>query len=112
VIFILDLFAREGGRPRSLAAAVARKNELMFGNQTLRLLEFWRELNADGPDEKRVVYLSYHAGVDEADAEKLFDFSSATIEQRWKAGGQDMAAALQQFDSVGADRLLLVSARS
>ena len=41
LVFVLDLFARDGARPRSLAAAIERKNDLMFGNQTMRLLEFW-----------------------------------------------------------------------
>ncbi len=30
----VDLYARDGKRPRSLEAAIERKNDLMFGNQT------------------------------------------------------------------------------
>ena len=93
LIFVLDLFARDGGRPRSLAAAIARKNELIFGNQTLRLLEFWRA-SAARSDERRVMYLSYQATEDEADAEKMFDLSAATVANRWQAGARDMEAAL------------------
>jgi NTE family protein len=92
LVFVLDLFARDGDRPRSLAAAVSRKNELMFGNQTLRLLEFWRDkYDADG---KRVFYLSHRALPEEADAEKLFDLSATTLERRWRAGAEDMEVAL------------------
>jgi NTE family protein len=107
-IFIFDLFARDGGRPRSLAAAVARKNELMFGNQTLRLLEFWRDTNDRETDAKRVLYLSYRASAHEADAEKLFDLSAATVEERWESGAQDMEVALQNARSTEIDRLTLI----
>src|SRR4051812_10303139 len=65
LVFVLDLFSRDGGRPRSLAAAVSRKNEIMFGNQTVRLLEFWRN-SLDLNNNKRVIYLSYRAADDEA----------------------------------------------
>jgi NTE family protein len=108
IIFVLDLFARDGGRPRSLAAAVARKNELMFSNQTLRLLEFWGTLNDTAQSSKRVMYLSYRASGDEADAEKLFDLSAMTAADRWAAGARDMQAALQSVRSNRSDRLIIV----
>jgi predicted acylesterase/phospholipase RssA len=54
LVFVLDLFARDGGRPRSFAAALARKNELMFCNQTLRTLEFWRDTSRGRNGGKRV----------------------------------------------------------
>jgi NTE family protein len=86
LIFVLDLFARDGDRPRSFAAALARKNELMFGNQTLRTLELWRDTCRGRNDGKRVVYLAYRASPDEADAEKLSIFRRG----RWTiAGGRD-----------------------
>jgi NTE family protein len=93
LVLVLDLFARDGNRPRSFTAALARKNELMFGNQTLRTLEFWRDTSGR-TDGKRVIYLSYHASPDEADAEKLFDLSARTVDDRWQAGSQDMESAL------------------
>jgi NTE family protein len=109
-IFVLDLFSRDGGRPRSLAAAVARKNELMFGNQSLRLLEFWRDAIASTSDRKQVVYVSYRAPPNEADAEKMFDFATRTIEDRWKIGARDMELAFQLMSSRSSDRLLHVRA--
>jgi len=108
LIFVLDLFARDGGRPRSLAAAVARKNELIFGNQSLRLLEFWRDAMDSLSEAKRVVYLSYRASPSEADAEKMFDFSATTVEERWKAGADDMELAFEALSSHRSDRLVLV----
>ena len=105
LVFVLDLFARDGGRPRSFAAALARKNELMFGNQTLRTLEFWRDTSRGRNDGKRVVYLSYRASPDEADAEKLFDLSARTVDDRWQAGSRDMEAALLQARAADAGPL-------
>lgn len=108
LIFVLDLFARDGGSPRSFTAAVARKNELMFGNQSLRLLEFWRDTRPQTDDEKRVVYMSYRASPDEADAERLFDFSGVTMQQRWNVGALDMEAALKQALTPEAGRLTII----
>jgi NTE family protein len=108
LVFVLDLFSRDGGRPRSLAAAVARKNELIFGNQTIRLLEYWRHAGHAGNGRSRVMYLSYRASADEADAEKMFDISAATVKERWAAGIQDMAEALRQVRSGSLERLITI----
>jgi NTE family protein len=44
VLFVVDLFARDGGRPKTLEAALTRKNDLLFGNQTYRTIQhFMRE---------------------------------------------------------------------
>jgi NTE family protein len=110
LVFVLDLFARDGDRPRSFAAALARKNELMFGNQTLRTLEFWRDASLGRNEGKRVVYLSYRASADEADAEKLFDLSARTVDERWRVGTQDMAAALLQMRAAASDALIVLRA--
>lgn len=110
LVFVVDLFARAGGRPRSLAASLARKNELMFGNQTLRLLGFWRD-TLGGRSDKRVVYLSYTATPDEADAEKLFDLSAATVEQRWLTGAQDMELGLTRLRAEPAPPLVIIRDR-
>jgi NTE family protein len=108
LIFVLDLFAREGGVPRSFTAAIARKNELMFGNQSLRLLEFWRDTRQQTDVAKRVVYMSYRASPDEADAERLFDFSGSTMQERWKVGALDMDAALKRARTPDAGCLTIV----
>ena len=109
LIFVLDLFARDGGRPRSLAAAVARKNELIFGNQTLRLLKYWQRHAAQGGNySTRIIYLSYRPPADEADAEKMFDLSAETLARRWKAGAGDMEAAVRQARSMPSEPLIIV----
>src|SRR3954462_4946740 len=43
LIYISDLYARDGARPDSLEAAAERKNDLMFGNQTLTRLSYCLE---------------------------------------------------------------------
>ena len=39
VCFVIDLFARDGERPLGLETALARKNDLLFANQTFKRLE-------------------------------------------------------------------------
>ena len=45
-LFVLDLFSRDGDRPRSMEAAAKRKNDLMFGNQTFLRLKDKLEIRA------------------------------------------------------------------
>ncbi|HYC45717.1 MAG TPA: patatin-like phospholipase family protein [Burkholderiales bacterium] len=121
VCFVLDLFARDGARPAGLEAALARKNDLIFGNQTyLRLEALRREseiaaalsharerLPADAkhdfqttparPRVRAVLYLSYRAPPEEAGPEKTFDLSRATVTDRWHAGELDMAEAVRRL---------------
>ena len=112
--FVVDLFPPEGSRPHTLAASASRAGDLALGNQTRRLLEgheredHLRQLIAQLGDllpadtktrpevtamlaEGRarpitVSFISYRAGLDEAGLGKVFDFSTATIGDRWDAG--------------------------
>ena len=132
VCFVVDLFAREGSRPHSLAAGLSRAGDLAFGNQTrsilegrqreYRLRELIRRLGDALPPEMRndpeivsllsescprqstLVYLSYRAAPDEAGPAKGFDFSRATIVDRWRAGESDMREALASLEHVGGGR--------
>jgi NTE family protein len=97
LVFVIDLFARDGMRPRSLEDALARKNDLLFGNQTVRRLEACLEAGRIGP----TIYLSYRPSGEEAGPEKTFDLSRATIAGRWTAGADDMRYALQQLPEDG-----------
>ena len=124
--FVVDLFAQEGSRPHTLAASASRAGDLAFGNQSRRLLEaqgredrlrtLINQLGSLLPPElcndpeigeilsegrshsAEIVYLGYRAGLDEAGLGKIFDFSCATIKDRWQAGKQRMQAALQTLD--------------
>lgn len=97
LIFVADLFARDGSRPRDFATAVARKSDLMFANQTHQRLEAFRREAAlrdgHGHKRRRIVYLSYRAPDHEAGPEKAFDYSRQTLEERWQAGVSDYADA-------------------
>ncbi len=120
--YVVDLFAAEGSRPSTLASGASRAGDLAFGNQTARLLEaqaregrlrqviarLGARLTQDqraepdiaaavaegrgGPAD--IVVIAYRAGLDEAGLGKPFDFSRATIADRWQAGQDQMSTAL------------------
>jgi NTE family protein len=91
LLFVIDLFACDGGRPETFEAALARKNDLLFGTQTLRRLEAFIDAGKVGP----VVYLRYRPVAEEAGPEKTFDLSRSTIAERWSRGHDDMERAIQ-----------------
>jgi NTE family protein len=76
LLYVVDLYARDGERPNSLEAAAERKNDLLFGNQTLVRLKYCAELRklrrkpgaVDSRD--RIVVLSYRPGREEPGPEK------------------------------------------
>jgi NTE family protein len=96
-VFVIDLFARDGGRPRSLEDALARKNDILFANQTMQRLE----LVAAAGQVGQLVYLSYRPSEEEAGPEKTFDLSRRTISDRWAAGAADMESALERVRQAG-----------
>jgi NTE family protein len=126
--FVVELFAPVGSRPRTLAAAASRAGDLAFGNQTRRIMErrmrehrlraLVAELAEHLPAEVQaqpgiavrlreaavgartatLVMLAYHAGLDEATLGKTFDFSPATLRDRWHRGDATMRMALGQLE--------------
>ena len=126
--FVVELFARRGSRPHTLAASASRAGDLAFGNQTRRILEgLERERNLRGllgqlasrlPDGLRddpavaaivaesrlnrttVAMIGYRAGLDEAGMLKPFDFSRATLSDRWSAGDAAMRRAIQAVKEI------------
>ncbi|HEY0425979.1 MAG TPA: patatin-like phospholipase family protein [Rhodopila sp.] len=124
---VLELFTLSGPRPRFLSASLGRATDLAFGNQTSRLLEgrareyqllallgrvadrLPPDLREDPevaavlrqvrepPQQTTVVNLHYRPGLDEAGPGKLFDFSSATLAERWAAGENGMREAVQRL---------------
>jgi NTE family protein len=128
---LIELFARAGSRPRTLGAAVARAADLGFGNQTERILEarvreqqlrsLVGRLAARLPEALRadaevasllaearreppltLVRIGYRGARDEAGPGKLFDYSAATLADRWVAGDAAMRQALQRLRSPAA----------
>jgi NTE family protein len=98
LLYVLDLYARDGERPNSLEAAAERKNDLLFGNQTFIRLGYCAQLRrlrrqsagkADSAGD-RIVLLSYRPGMEEPGPEKSFELSSTAFAQRWNAGLADM----------------------
>lgn len=100
-LFVIDLYARDNAAPASLEAALERKNDLLFGNQTyLRLKDklvirrLQRERTGALPPGDDIVLLSYRAGRSEPGPEKSFNFSRRALAERWRTGFDDMVAAL------------------
>ncbi len=118
--FVVELFERHGSRPHTLGASASRAGDLAFGSQTRRILEgrqrehhlrgLLGQLAARLPDDLRdepavaailaegrsrrttVATIGYRGGLDETGLLKPFDFSRATLDDRWAAG----SAAMQQ----------------
>lgn len=98
MLFVIDLYARDGARPDSLEDAAERKNDLLFGNQTLIRLRYCTELRqlrrrlagTATQSGDSIVLLSYRPGMEEPGPEKSFDLSPAAFAQRWNAGLADM----------------------
>ena len=127
--FVMELFAAPGQRPHTLAAAANRATELVFGNQTKRTLEDWHrrerlratigklaahlpeavrndpavaEIVAHGrPARTELRMIAYRGGLDEAGLFKSFDFSRATLDDRWQAG---VAAATEALAAPAAEQ--------
>lgn len=123
---VVELFHRVGQRPRGISAALSRAGDLAFGNQTrLALAAHAREWEVRArmaclarhlPEERRanpevaqllraagvgaratVVLMGYRAAFDEPGPGKAFDFSAATLADRWGAGEGAMEAALRRL---------------
>ncbi|HVL35502.1 MAG TPA: patatin-like phospholipase family protein [Burkholderiales bacterium] len=96
--FVVDLFPADGPRPATLEQAAARRVDLLLGAQTrqaLRRLEREHRLRPDGERPRvKILHLRHRAGPREAAPEKHFDFSRATLAERWEAGCLDMAEAI------------------
>ena len=125
--FVVELFARQGSRPQTLAAAASRAGDLAFGNQTRRILEGRQRehrlrrligtLSDHLPSEMTehpevaailaegrtasttVAMIAYRARLDEAGLLKVFDFSRATLIDRWRAGEAAMRDAVAATDA-------------
>ena len=95
-LYVIDLYARDGTVPDGLEAAVERKSDLLFGNQTYQRLRYALEARRlrgrlqGGTPEDSIFLISYRPGAEEAGPEKSFDLSRVAMSQRWRAGLLDM----------------------
>jgi NTE family protein len=113
-IFVVDVFARDGARPRGLEAALQRKNSLMFGNQTFLRLDAYRRLWKSQERTEpltTVLYLSCRPVEGEAGPEMAFDFSQASANDRWRAGRLDMEEALLRHDAAKGEGAVVTAIR-
>jgi NTE family protein len=103
-VFIVDLFARDGRRPTGLESALARKNAILFANQTWARLAAYHRHRDRPPAASRppVFYLSYFPAEGEAGSEMPYDFSVSSAHDRWNAGRLDMEEGLARLAAAGA----------
>ena len=103
-VFVLDCFARDGIYSPDLETALARKNDLIYGNQNLRALELLirDRLKCGRSSKQNIIYMSYRPRPEEAGSERLYDFSSDTIDARWQSGASDMSQAIVCYTSLSA----------
>ena len=127
--FVVELFARQGSRPHTIAASASRAGDMAFGNQTRRILEGLQrerhlrrligQLASQLPVERRddppvaailaegrvgratVATIAYRGALDEAGMFKPFDFSRATLADRWTAGEEAMRLAITAVNQRG-----------
>ncbi|HZH09515.1 MAG TPA: patatin-like phospholipase family protein [Microvirga sp.] len=100
----VELFSLKASRPASLDASAERANDLILASSTRRTLEALQREYAlherIAPDGAKVtlLHLAYQSGRDER-AGKIFDYSPASLEDRWAAGLHDMEHALAQLEA-------------
>jgi NTE family protein len=101
LVIAVDLLPLMAPRPRTLANVASRLQDLNFAMQSRRAIEAWRRLFAErarGPDAGSVpavtlIHLIYADQRREV-VGKAFDFSPATIRDRWDTGARDGATVL------------------
>ncbi len=98
----VELFSLKAQRPASLDAMAERANDLIFASASRRALQgleqrfaLLQELQPDGPSAT-LLHLAYQSGSDER-AGKTFDYSPASLQDRWATGLRDMESALAQL---------------
>jgi NTE family protein len=102
--FAIELFDFHGGRPASGEAAAARALEMMFASHARHHIAALRReyalrarLEPEAPSVT-LVHLAYQPPAHEL-AARMFDFSPASIAERWAAGRQDMVRALERLEA-------------
>jgi NTE family protein len=111
IIYLADLFSRDGERPTSLETALERKSDLLFANQTYSKLEAFRRLARHEIGERsrpKIVHLSYRAPRHEAGSEKAFDYSRSTLQDRWLAGKMDCEEAERRLSAQMSDPVISI----
>jgi len=100
----VELFSLKASRPASLDASAERTNDLIFASSSRRSIQaLQREyalrerIEPDG-SSVTLLHLAYQSGGDER-VGKTFDYSPASLLDRWTAGLRDMEHALAQLEA-------------
>ena len=97
----VELFGLRGARPASLDAVAGRVQDMVFASHTAHHVASLRREHAlrarlEGPGGPAVtlLHLAYQPPPGREIAARMFDFSPASIAERWAAGRRDTARAL------------------
>jgi NTE family protein len=116
----VDLIPSEAARPRwSLEGMIERKQDFHFASQTRAVIDGLAAevelaaLRAGGPAAAAPVALAHlvYRGSEGAGSQKLFDYSRASIEERWRRGledGRAMVASLLEAPEPEGGRLTVL----
>ncbi|MCJ2048849.1 patatin-like phospholipase family protein [Methylobacterium sp. J-070] len=103
-----DLFSPRAPRPKSLDAVLERANDLIFASAPRRTIaglartyDLRQRLDPTGPTVT-LLHLVHQAGADQL-AAKSFDFSPASIRDRWAAGVRDAVDGLRRLPAPAPD---------
>jgi NTE family protein len=112
LLHVVDLYARDGARPESLEAALERKNDLLFGNQTFIRLKYCLELQKLRRTLKGTqaagARKDYAIGRERKNQDrKSRSTSPQPLAQRWHSGFLDMEYSARMQSN---DDLVVVSA--
>lgn len=105
----VELISLIAPRPASLDASAERANDLILASSTQRTIKalereyaLHQKIAPDGPGVT-LLHLAYQSGSDER-AGKAFDYSPASLQDRWAAGLRDMEHALIQLGTAKLDK--------
>lgn len=104
LVIAVDLLPPMSGRPKTLTEVASRLQDLTFASQSRRTIDWWRRLFAeraarrDGPPVPAVTFVHLiYADQGREVVGKAFDFSPATIRERWDIGRRDARTMLDML---------------
>lgn len=108
----VDLISLKAPRPMSLDSSAERANDLILASSSRRAMDalqreyvLHERLEPKGA-KVTLLHLAYQSSSDER-AGKAFDFSPASLEDRWATGQRDMEHALAQLEAAPRKRTRL-----
>jgi NTE family protein len=96
LIVAVDLFSLHGAAPKDMAAALVRRHELVFANQSRLMIQSCLPRLLPSETKRRLRLISYSARCDIGNS--LYDFSAGALEGRWRAGADLGRSAVSDTD--------------